>query len=89
MIKKSRNLHFLVPRLALLIAGVATSGCFLPDYRSTPAATFAEALSVCRFKHSGRTNRKLALPPTEEHVEGCLARRGWSPSGERLPEAAQ
>lgn len=47
-------------------------------------ATFAHDLSVCRFQHTGATNQKLALKPSQEHIAQCLARRGWSPAGERL-----
>lgn len=75
--------------LAVLICGLSVSSCLLPDYKVARSDTFAEALSVCRFQHSGRTNRKLALPPSEEHIEDCLASRGWLPSGEPLPPVTE
>ncbi|MBN8279246.1 MAG: hypothetical protein J0M16_01425 [Gammaproteobacteria bacterium] len=65
---------------------VAIASCANQNSTSAPtqSATFAHALSVCRFQHTGATNQKLALKATEEHVAECLARRGWSPSGERV-----
>jgi len=66
---------------------LAVPGCALLNSKSsaTPDSQFRNALSVCRFQHTGRTNRKMALKPAEEHVAKCLARRGWTPSGEALP----
>jgi hypothetical protein len=75
--------------LSILIGSVSVSSCLLPDYQPTQSKDFAEAVSVCRFQHTGRTNQKLALPASEEHIEECLARRGWLPSGEPLPPATQ
>lgn len=74
--------------LPFVVAIVGTfAGCTSQDVRSAnnPDTQFREALSVCRFQHTGRTNQKIALKATEEHVVTCLARRGWSPSGEPLP----
>lgn len=71
---------FVVAILGVLV------GCTSQEATSadTPNPQFREALSVCRFQHTGRTNQKMALKATEEHVATCLARRGWSPSGEPL-----
>lgn len=67
----------------------ALAGCTSHDVKSanTPDTEFREALSACRFEHTGRTNQKIARKATEEHVVTCLARRGWSPSGEPLPQS--
>lgn len=68
---------------------MAISNCAMQG--SSPQADrdpdFARALSVCRFQHTGATNQKVVLKATEEHIAECLARRGWRPNGERLPEA--
>jgi hypothetical protein len=74
--------------LLFIIAILATlSGCASQDLKSadTGDSQFRDTLSVCRFQHTGRTNQRIALKATEEHVAKCLARRGWSPSGEPLP----
>ncbi len=80
----------MLPRLITfplaLVSLVAIASCANQNSTSVPtqSATFAHALSVCRFQHTGATNQKLALKATEEHVAKCLVRRGWSPSGERV-----
>lgn len=80
----------MLPRLIklpmVLASLVAVASCAHQNSKSvsTQSTTFAHALSVCRFQHTGRTNRRLALKATEEHVAQCLARQGWLPSGERL-----
>lgn len=72
----------------LMAMVVATSSCATPGASPEDSRDrdFAHALSVCRFQHTGATNQKVALEVTEEHIAKCLARRGWQPSGERLPD---
>lgn len=72
--------------LVLSVVIVLLGACASKDPRrgSAESVDFAHDLSVCRFQHSGRTNRKLSLKPTDEHIARCLARRGWSASGERV-----
>lgn len=74
-----QSARFLV---GVLVVSFCVSSCALFEPRDKTA--FPYALSVCRLQHSGPTNRKIALPATEEHIAKCLSRRGWSPSGERL-----
>ena len=71
--------------LAIVLSIAAVPGCVLPGQQPAGTATFAKALSACRMRHSGATNKRIALPPTEQHVEACLARRGWLPSGDPSP----
>jgi hypothetical protein len=67
------------------------AGCALQDSKSTATADnqFRDALSVCRFQHTGRTNQRIALKATEEHIARCLAQRGWLPSGEALSPGSE
>ncbi len=65
---------------------VLVASCAVQDSTGADAkrAAFAHDLSVCRFQHTGATNQKLALKPTQVHIAQSLARRGWSPAGKRL-----
>lgn len=79
-------------KLPMVLASlVAVASCAQQNSKSvsTPSTTFAHALSVCRFQHTGATNQRLALKASEEHVAKCLSRRGWSPSGERLAPSGE
>ncbi len=77
------------PLMTAILFGVAS--CALQDSKSAapPDSQFSQALSVCRFQHTGATNQRIALKATEEHVAKCLARRGWAPSGEPLMPAGK
>mgnify|MGYP001183196779 FL=1 len=71
------------PLVTAILIGVAS--CTLQEQSAaSPDSQFRKALSVCRFQHTGAMNQRIALKATEEHVAKCLARRGWTPTGEPL-----
>jgi hypothetical protein len=73
--------------LPMLVICICVSSCSFHDAEPPrkQSVEFAHAISVCRFQHTGATNKRRALPATEEHIAKCLERKGWLPSGKPAP----